>query len=336
MKFTEFTSAKGATIEELEAYLDTRGEAQYADVPISSLVFTDDGKVQLNGTGTPLPITSVGVRGISRRLKGAPFYYLERAPTDIAVQNLNYFLPSADGNIRMVLEKDVVVGAVPANYEPVRHGLLVEALARIKEGFDLHGWRCGNEGLFLRFTSPEFVIEPKKGDELRAGVDVSNPDCDRGKGLDVTGNIFRLICSNGAVIPEVTFRRRLSGSGWRKPEELALHAVGYFEDACRETIQQSGAVSGLVDIPIRTFDPTDERECKRELKPATNLIRCPGGLRVSLAEALRTEDETMFGFYNAVTRLGRDAAEPKLQHTLERCGFRVVERQAQLAEILAP
>lgn len=334
MKFTEFPSETGDTMEGLETYLGTRDEPQYIDVPLSSLRFSEEGALEQNGAR--FPVTSVGVRGISRKLNGAPFYYLERAPTDIAVRNLNYFLPSADGNIRLVIEKDVLVGAVPANYEPVKHGLLVDALARIRDGFDLQGWRCDNDGLFMRFTSSEFSFEPQEGDILRAGVDVSNPDCDRGKGLDVTGAIFRMICSNGAVIPEVTFRRRLSGSGWRKPEELALHAVGYFEEACRETLQQSGAVSELVDIPIRTFDPTDERECRRELKPAASLIRCPGSLTVSLAEALRTEDPSLFGFYNAVTRLGRDAAEPKLQRTLERCGFRVVERRGELAEMLAP
>lgn len=334
MKFADFPGATGTTMEALGEHLNTRPAPQYLDVPLSSLRFGEDGAVEQNGSR--FPVTSVGVRGISRRIQGPPFYYLEHAPTDIAVRNLNYFLPSADGNIRLVIEGDVLVGAVPASYEPVRHEILVDALTHVKKGFELHSWRCGNEGLSMRFTSPEFTFEPKEGDELRAGVDVSNPDCDRGRGLDVTGTIFRMICSNGAVVPEVTFRRRLSGAGWRKPEELALHAVGYFEDACRETVQQSGAVSALVDIPIREFDPTDEQECKRELKPAADLIRCPGGLRLSLAEVLRTEDQSLFGFYNAVTRLGRDAAEPKLQHTLERCGFRVVERQGELAEILAP
>ncbi len=333
MKFADFPSASGKTMTELQTHLATRSDAQYLDVPISSLRFGEDGSVGHNGSR--YPITSTGVRGISRPLKGAPFYFIEHAPTDIAVENLNYFLPASQGNIRLVIENDVCVGAVPANYEPVRHPVLVDALTHADQGFELQNWRCGNEGLFLRYTSPEFAFEPKEGDELRAGVDVRNPDCDRGRGLDVTGQIFRLVCSNGMVIPEITFRRRLTGSGWRKPEELALHAVGYFQDACTETMQQSGAISALVDVPIKEFDPSDEQECKREIKPAVEMIRCPGSLSLSLAEVLRTEDRTLFGFYNAVTRLGRDAAEPKLQHTLERCGFRVVERQGELAELLA-
>lgn len=326
MRTFGYKGDSGKTLEQLQASLVNRAREYYV-TPISDLrVDGDSGELVWGHARMQMTPFAAGKLAHRVDLPGA---FIQRAPTDIAATNFNRFLPGAQGNVKLAVEHidnaPVVVGLLAENSNPVPLEALVDHFATVgKNGLDDGGWHIDDNGLMVRFTSPNLVAEPKVGDIVRAAVDIRDYENDTGL-IDVNGALFRLACSNGAVVPIVSFGGRLRREQWREPHAVIGAAAGYFDEAIKGV---GGFVVGINELPHMPLAlPDGGRERSRALRAADAVVSIGRGYDESVSEAIRAEEDTVFGFYNAVTRLGRDAKDRSARQKFERAGFNAVVKR---------
>jgi hypothetical protein len=330
VRFDRDRLAAGTDIPSLVAALAGR-ERSYLTVPLSELRVEDDGRVSC--AGTTLGLTRLAAHRLGGRV-GLPGRFIDAAPSDIIAWNFNWFLPTARGTVQLAVEGDTVVGVLPERARPVPADLLVDEVAHVQPHVDMAGWALDDRGLHLRFVSPDLASEPRVGDIVRAGVDLwDNENLDGS--LAVNGALFRLACTNGAIVPEINFNRELRREMWREPHAVVMAAAGFFQETVEQVSGFGERLRGLTQLPLELPVDPDLRE--RVLRrPASRPLGIPRSLVPALADAVVAEEPTVYGLYNAVTRLGRDAAAPDVRRRLERAGYLTVihaEAVATLASI---
>jgi hypothetical protein len=327
MRFVQGHIASGTNLQDLVETISIRSR-EYIVAPLSDLEFGEQG--QLRHAGLEYGLTRLAAHRLGGKV-GIPGSFIDKGPSDIIAWNFNQFLPNARGTVQLALEGSTVVGILPERARPVPLDILVECVTDVEPRLDLARWDLVDQGLRMRFTSPALLVEPRVGDIVRAGVDVWDYENDGGS-LGVSGALFRLVCSNGAVVPEVNFNGEIRREGWREPHAVVMAAVGYFQEA----VQQANLFGqGLTDLTNHRFElPTDGDERSRVLRPAIRVVGIPGRFSESVANALVTEEQTAYGFYNAVTRLGRDAVAIEDRRRFERAGYLTVTRSEQLVTAL--
>lgn len=335
MRTFDYAGGKGATLEELRGHLEGRAR-EYVTAPLSSLAVDGDSGELVYGS-LRAGMTPFAASKLAHRLS-LPGSFLLRTPTDNAADNFNRFLPAAQGDAQLAVEhvggSPVVVGVLPPRVSPVPLEQLVDHFeADGRNGLDDGGWRHDDHGLTVRFTSPSLVAQPKVGDLVRAGVDVTDYENDTGL-LDVSGALYRLVCSNGAQVRSITFGGRLRKEAWRDPHAVIAAAASYFEEAVKGV---GGFVAGLEETPNIPFVLPDEGAARiRAVRRADAVVSVPGSMAESVSEALRGEDPTVFGYYNALTRLGRDARDRTARARFEKAGFGALVARERVAAAVAP
>lgn len=333
MQVIDYPSIGGDTLEELAKYADSR-DRLHLTLPISNFLVDPE-----TGYFGDYPMTIHAAKSLAHMLKIPP-NFIERTPTENAAQNFNFFLPSASGNVQLAIEvvngQEVVTGIMSESTTPVPLPLIVEELGSNKHGLDLTSWSHDERGLMARFVSPRISVEPRVGDIVKAGVDFFNYENDN-DALDIRGNLYRLACTNGATVQEVAYGRRLKKEGWKEPTQIVLAAVNYFGAVCMDVGNFASALQGLTDV---AFDlPDDEDDQKKVIRKPLRVVGVSPRFDENVIDAMHTEENTFYGLYNALTRLGRDADGRDNRFIFERAGYRMVAKKDEVdnayAEALA-
>lgn len=317
MQFADYPSQSGkGGFTSLISHLESR-KREIVSLPISQLVVGEDGKVDVGGMATMLMTQHAG-RTLAGMVKVPPNYIIN-TPDLNASQNFNFFLPSATGNVKVVFENESIVGVYKEKHTPIPLDIVVEELEAASHGLDLESWNLGEEGLSIRYTSPKFGIEPVVGDITRVGVDFIDYE-NSSNGIDIRGILHRLVCSNGAIAPEIAYGRYLKKENWKEPAVVMNAAIGYFTDAVDAVAMASA------NLPLLTEKPFELPEEKQEefIRRSMHVLRVPAKYDEAVIDYFGQEEATFYGLHNAVTRLGRDAAEASMKFTFERAGFRVL------------
>lgn len=330
MQLTKYQGAVGTTLDSAERYLAGR-KREYIDCPVSDLLI-DEVTGDVRRGDYNYGITSHAVKGLAWRTK-VPYTFIAHAPTDIVARTMNYFLPNAHGSVRLAVEqqgtKNVIVGAMPQTKSPVQSRRLVERMQDVAGDYDLENWVLDERGLVLRFSSPSLVVEPRVGDIVKAGVNLYDHENDN-ESIDMMAQLFRLVCGNGQTVPDRVFADRVAKEAWRDPEQIIALATHLVADTVRDARAFGEGLPHLTEHPIEV--PDDQEELDFVLKHGPmKLLGVPTKFTTSLADALRGEESTLYGLYNANTRLGRDAVERSVRDRFERAGFLTVVKADELA-----
>lgn len=292
-------------------------------LPLSDLrINGETGRLE-TGDGEALGLTEHAARQLARKAS-VPAAWAISAPTDIVAETFNYFLPSQPGTVVLMLEgNDRVVGVNSDRVAPLPSEPLVERLPRV-DGMSVVNWRLEATGLAVRMESARSQVQPKVGDLVSAGVDLLLREySDEGLGLRAVLN--RLICTNGAVMPEAQDSRRLlRKEAWRSVDARIELAMEQINDVTYAALAAAENLPRLPDLSLALPDEDEERDSL--LRPGLKVLGVPGRFTTAVADAMHGEDPTMFGLYNAVTRLGRDAAAAKERELFERAGYRTLVR----------
>ena len=329
MDFTNYPVRAGSNnFDDLKSYLTSRRRDVFTS-PLSGLeINPESGK--LNIVGASFPMTRHAVQTLASLVKIPPRYMIT-TPTENAASNFNFFLPSATGNVEVLLEDmgegNVVVGFTKENKTPIPLDLVVEELESKSHGLDLMQWRVDEAGLSARFISSKFAVEPRVGDMSYAGVDFMDFENDDG-GLDVRGAIYRLACTNGTVVPEVAYGRYIRRENWKEPYAVMNAAMGYFEDTITNVASFADRLKSLTELPLELPEEKPEKFLASPLK----VLAVKAKYHESVVDALQPEEDTFYGMYNAVTRLGRDASERDVKFMFERAGFRMISLLPEFTE----
>ncbi len=168
------------------------------------------------------------------------------------------------------------------------------------------------ERLFLRSLLPQRVDEVRPKDQVQGGVAL------RSNGNDVFLHpyVFRVVCTNGAIMAQATQTRHLADLPLLAPEE-ALPMLREAVEACCEPEAFTTAVRDMRSAAARAVD--------FGLTVLPLLSRLPAASRMQVMQEVlgrwsAAGDTSAFGLMNAVTALARDTRDPELRWDLEELG----------------
>lgn len=322
MQFATFSTLKGGSdFNGLYDYYQNRTRAEFV-LPVSELAMDNTTGEIVIGNSSYLQ-TEFASSIICKEL-AMPATYIANAPNELAAQNFNFHAPTATGSIKVIIESlggiDSIVGYTPEKINPVPIDLIVEELDKAAHGMEMKEWRIDDSGLLVRLVSPKYTSEPKVGDLVYAGVDFL--DYENSGGLDVRGAMYRLSCTNGAVVSDTSFARNIKKVGWQSSAAIVTAALGYFEAGCQAAMSHVMTLKSLTEMPLALPDVYED-SLKVIRKPLA-IVGVKPRFDIAMIDAMVTEEKTYFGLYNAITRLGRDANSREDKFILERGGYKMV------------
>lgn len=331
MIVSPYRSASGTTVQ--EAYDEVSARNRQVEVAGLSAFEVDEetGKLRVPSLGE-FRMTRHAVRQLAGKT-GVPAAWAHKAPTDVVARTFNYYLPSQNGNVVLHVEdEDLVVGIATDHIAPLPTPPILERIPNVDD-FESIGWRLEESGLALRLKSHNGPsAQPRLGDMVESGVEMMFREYGD-QGLGLRAMLYRLVCLNGATAAEyLPARTTLRKEGWRSDGARIELALGQLEDV---TLSMGEMVSTLVELPTVPFTlPTgedDAEEAAARLRAPMKVLGIPSKFAGSIADAMRAEEPTLFGLYNAVTRLGRDSAAPREREVFERAGIRALRRFPDLS-----
>jgi hypothetical protein len=178
-------------------------------------------QITIEGQGS-FPINHTAHRQLASRLNIPAAYYdrmLKEAP-ELLVSNANEWLGRADEN-RLIRTLDGNARAYLSDrYQRIDNQEIAEialpVLAAIPD-VQIVSSQITERRMYIQAVAPRIQGEVRKGDAVQAGVVISNSEIGHGS-VSVQALIWRLVCLNGMIAPDATFRAYHVG---RKVEDNA-------------------------------------------------------------------------------------------------------------------
>ncbi|MCL2590904.1 MAG: DUF945 domain-containing protein [Betaproteobacteria bacterium] len=285
-------------------------------------------------------ITNLARRQLAEKLK-IPFQYFERMRSEqprllddnvntwLREDSDNRMLRTLDGNVRAVLSDRY---RLLDNFDLAEHVLPI--FGSLDEG-KIASCELTETRMYLKFILPTLKYEMEPGDLVQAGVVVSNSEVGMGT-LSVQPLLYRLVCSNGLIVPDHSLRKTHIGRVFANAEE----AIQVFKDDTLIADDKAFflkvrdvVMSALSEVTFKYFAA---RMQKTMGIPIT-------GNPVKTVEVLGqrhdlSEDERVgvlrhlieggklsgYGLVNAVTRFARDAEDYDRGTELEALGGKLI------------
>lgn len=333
MRTATIEPATGRTLEAARQSAQAL-QPEYLVVPRSELRL-DKGTGHLRVNGHDLVLTPLALSKLIRPT-GLPPRYLLQSPNDVAAYNFNYWAPRMKGNVQLAVHEGRCIGAMKEGYRPISHARVIEQLDNWlcdtgSEGANQLHFReyiLRNEDLRLRFTLPGVKpLEPRQGDIVEVGLDLVNIEAVRGY-LDISGCYYRLICTNGMVDRRVSFARRARALDWQNHDAILEQAFGYFGEAAEQMVGYGHYLPAMTNVECPGYAFTEDEDSAEErrvwARGLLRLGRVPRRYVPDFLEALKAEEHTMYGAYNALSRLGRDSKEPALRLKWEKAAAQLL------------
>ena len=169
--------------------------------------------------------------------------------------------------------------------------------------------------LFLRAIFPmSDEVRPK--DVVEGGIAVRTV----GQEIEVCPYLFRQVCRNGAIMPQVVETRRIE----RVDFAASSDAIEDVNEHLREAMRACSAAEGFAHATrqIRFATTTEVSSDVSTLLVFSSLWRAiPADLQDEVMETfLEDDDRSAFGLMNAVTSVARDQDDPEVRWQLEELG----------------
>lgn len=275
---------------------------------------------------------------------------LEQAPGLLAT-NVNHWLGASPAR-RLVRTLDGAVRAYLSDrYRVLDHADLAEAILPVlleDPQLEMASCQITDSRLYLKATTPRLTAEVHKGDVVQAGVVVSNSEVGAGS-VRVEPLLYRLVCSNGAIVNDLAMKKyhvgRTNGHSEEaiqallRDETRALNDQAFWatvQDVVRGTLQET-TFQRIVD---RWRDATQERitgDPVQVIEVAAKRFGLTEPERGSvLRHLVEGGDLSRYGLANAITRASQDVNTYDRATDLERLGGQIIELPRQAWQALAP
>ena len=268
-------------------------------------------------------------------------YYdtLRASAPALYTENVNHWLGQRTGERRMVRTLDGNVRALLSpGYRSLDNADLLEAVlpAAHEAGLQILSSNVTDTRMYLQMTTSRLRGEVKVGDEVQAGLVISNSEVGAGA-LNVEWLIYRLVCLNGMIVGKALRKnhigRRVTGledevQAYYADSTRRLDDAAFFSkvrDTVRHMLTPEGFESKLAELRGSTErkiegDPVVAVEKFQRRLGLTDGER--GGLLTHLIEG---GDLSAWGVANAVTALAHDAESYDRSVELERAGSTVID-----------
>ena len=330
--------------EELERQLGSKKDLV---VPTQMLHHTteSDGATHLvvqEGSGpVRYGVTTLARRQLAEKLK-IPFTYFERMRTEqptLLDDNVNTWLQedderrlirTLDGNVRAVLSE---------RYRRLDNFDLAESVLPVLQRLPevrFESMELTETKMYLKCVTPQLRQEIAPGDVVQGGVVISNSEVGQGL-LTVQPLIFRLVCSNGLIVPDRSLRKTHVGRSIGTVEEgvtvykddtLCADDKAFFlrvRDVVEAAVSEVGFRSAMQkmrrtqDIPLKG-DPVKTVEVLAQ-RYALNDTERTGVLR----HLVTGGDLSGYGLVNAVTHFSQEVEDYDRATEFEVLGGKLID-----------
>lgn len=165
--------------------------------------------------------------------------------------------------------------------------------------------------LFARSILPQ-VREVRKADRVQGGVALRARD----REVWVHPYLFRVVCSNGAILAHAVQTRYVEGDELTPPEVVAEDVRAALRACC---------AADAFTVAVEAMRSASEAVADMALNLLPVLSRLPPEARARVLRDVterfyRDTDRSRFALLNAMTSVARDTRDPELRWRLEECG----------------
>lgn len=345
----------GRTLEQLAKELSRQRETRKDFVaPTSALHFKTDTstKLEIDGQGS-FAVSDWTHSQVAEKLDIPIKYYkkLQVESPEALDYNVNLWL-AKNPKKQMIRTLDGEARAFLSDrYRPFDNYELAESVLDSLYGANCEVISCEvtDKNFYLKAVSPKVTHEIAKDDVVQAGIVISNSEIGAAS-LKVEPLIYRLVCTNGMISVDSSFRR--SHLGAALGNNVGQGAIEFFSDATRK-ITDAAVFAQIKDIVAATL--TDEgflkitekfRKSKEQLLQkdpfeVVEVVQKKYALsdthgRGILTHLIEGREMNKFGLVNAVTRYSQDITDYDTATDFERLGGQILEStEAEWREISA-
>jgi hypothetical protein len=315
---------------------DTRQLRLVATDSVALATIGENGKID-----EQFGVTRHAHRQIGDRL-GIPGKYMDRmreeAPQLMADNVNHWFQEAPERRLVRTLDGDVRAFLSDRYHRIDNFDVAETVLPVLSEIPDLRVVSCEvtESRMYLKAVTPRIAGEVTKGDEVQAGVMITNSEIGRGS-LSVTPLVYRLVCLNGMILPDSRYRKYHVGA--RADESEALYEL--LSDETREAddraimLKVRDVVRGAMDEAVfkKTVGRLRLAKANRitgNPAAAIEVLTTAVGLNQEeqggvLRHLIEGADLSRYGVLNAVTRASQDVESYDRATELETVGGRVLE-----------
>ncbi len=189
--------------------------------------------------------------------------------------------------------------------------------------------------MYIKVVNPRLTAEVVPGDIVQAGIIISNSETGLGA-VCIQPLIYRLVCSNGAVVNEAKTRRNHIGRVSSTDENFFIYSQETlaaddkaFVLKIQDTVRACVDEARFAQIVGKMRESTEARLDTRDLPGVVKLASANFGITEEessgvLQRFLEGCDYTLYGLGNAVTRHSQDVESYDRATQLEEIGYSVM------------
>ena len=245
----------------------------------------------------------------------------------------------AQATLDALLEKRKLLVAVD---EPTGRllGSLLQPLPHSEAVFDFGTESYADPQKSRRITVPEQLLRRFPGDIVQAGVIISNSEVGLGS-VSIQPLIYRLVCSNGMVVNEAAARRNHVGRVTDSEENFSVYSqatldaedkafVMKIQDTVRAAVEEARFSQIVGKMQEAKAAQMDTHDVPAVVKLASKEFHITDSESTGVLQRLiESNDLTLYGLSNAVTRHSQDVESYDRASELESIGYSILTMPAQ-------
>ena len=240
----------------------------------------------------------------------------------------------AQATLDALLEKRKLLVAVD---EPTGRllGSLLQPLPHSEAVFDFGTESYADPQKSRRITVPEQLLRRFPGDIVQAGVIISNSEVGLGS-VSIQPLIYRLVCSNGMVVNEAAARRNHVGRVTDSGENFSVYSqatldaedkafVMKIQDTVRAAVEEARFSQVVDKMREAKAAQMDTHDVPAVVKLASKEFHITDSESTGVLQRLiESNDLTLYGLSNAVTRHSQDVESYDRASELESIGYSIL------------
>jgi hypothetical protein len=252
---------------------------------------------------------------------GVPVPFFRKLPLGLKFGVVNHFTQSGAYDRAALLRTvkgDVVRAFLTDTYQPLDDADVLPILADVlgDDELRIEALDFAPDFTHLRVLFPREVVEPRRGDVLMTGLNITNSETGC-RAVHVDQLVYRLVCTNGLVRAESAGRTviRHVGRADRLKDQLHTAVRDAKLDARALAREFGAAIARQVSDPAAALKHfADDGQLTREQ------------LHAALAAYTAEPDPTTYGLVNAVTRAAQVEPDYESRYQMERQGALLLAR----------
>ena len=220
------------------------------------------------------------------------------------------------------------------------------------EGARFESCEITDDRMYLKVVNPRLQAEVVPGDIVQAGIMISNSETGLGA-VNIQPLIYRLVCSNGMVVNEAAARRNHVGRVTDSEENFSVYSqatldaedkafVMKIQDTVRAAVEEARFSQVVGKMREAKAAQMDTHDVPAVVKLASKEFHITDSESTGVLQRLiESNDLTLYGLSNAVTRHSQDVESYDRATKLEEIGYSVMTmspalfRQMNRTELLA-